>query len=364
MNTRGSSLVGLIALVAALGACNNPKADARLTGSEAVESTAQEIINGTPASAYPEAVTIDIQQGGQTVMGCSGSVIAPKVVLTAAHCVADGDGWNIKAPYANGQTAHGSSSATFDWTQTNDQVSPDENDIGLVFLDSPITLTTYPTISSAKLPDQSDAVTVGRVKNGQLSKTALYVSPTFKVKDASNFYNFKNDYQAPMSIEHGDSGGPTYSGSSHTIIAVNSSGDDTTMLLARVDTVAKWIADNIAAHGGGGSTDPGQGGSDPGQGGSDPGQGGSDPGQGGSDPGQGGSDPGQGGSDPGQGGSDPGEGGSDPGGCPGGQWPHGPGCGPNGPGGGPGGPGNGPGGPGGPGQHCVFIPWMWSWYCW
>jgi len=319
MTTRGFSLVGLATLVAAMGGCSSGASatDPGAPSNEAVNTGREPIIGGTPATGFPEAVLVDIQQNGQTTMGCSGTVIAPNVVLTAGHCVADGDGWNITAPYASGQTAHGSSSATFDWTQTDDDVSPDEHDVGLVFLDAPISLATYPTIATAGLADGAQIVTVGRVKGGQMSRTALYQSPGSKVKSGTPSYGFKFDYAAPIVIEHGDSGGASYSVNTHMIVAVNSTGDTKTMLIARVDLVSSWIAQQIASH-----ADGGQGG------------------------GQGGGGEGGGG----QGGG--GEGGGPGGGGQGGDGPGG--------GGGPGGPhGGGP-----PGQNCVYNPWRGTYYCW
>lgn len=349
MTTRGFSLVGLAALTAALAGCMNGAPSVEVNR-EDLGNAAQAITGGTPASGFPEAVLVDIYSNGQLSMGCSGSVIAPRVVLTAGHCVADGDEWQITAPYASGQKAHSTSSATYDWTQHNDQVSPDEHDVALIFLDSDITLTTYPTVASAPIADQSEIVTVGRVKGGQMSKTALYQSTPGKAKSAASYYGFKYDYMAPMVLEAGDSGGPAFAANTHTIVSVNSTGDQTYEIVARVDLLSDWIKQQIASHGG--DPNSGQGGSDPGSGQGGAGQGGG--GQGGA--GQGGG--GAGGSDPG------GEGGGDPwgqGGGPGG-WP---------PGGGPGGgwpPGGGPGGwpPGGPGQghHCIFIPWRWQYYCW
>jgi V8-like Glu-specific endopeptidase len=269
MKTRGILLTTLTTFVAALGCSDvGQLADS----AEAVGAAGQPILEGTPATEFPEAVLVNIQRFGQTIMGCSGTVIAPSVVLTAGHCVADGNGWEITAPYASGQKSHGSSKAVYDWTQSNDQVSPDQHDVGLVFLDSPISLSSYPTIAGEPLADQAEVITLGRVKTGQLSKLAMYRSKPVKVTSGDS-YGFEFDYAATIVIEHGDSGGPSFSMGTHTIVSVNSTGDDTTMLNARVDLLKDWIAKQIEQHGGG-STGGGEGGATAGggEGGGGPGE--------------------------------------------------------------------------------------------
>lgn len=63
------------------------------------EPTSAPIIGGTTASAYPEAVLLDMYKAGASYpsMICSASVIAPRVVLTAGHCVGFGRGWRDHA---------------------------------------------------------------------------------------------------------------------------------------------------------------------------------------------------------------------------------------------------------------------------
>ena len=95
-------------------------------GSDATPSSrsGDAIIGGTVASAYPEAVLIDMSKGGQIFAACSGSLIAPRVVLTAGHCVIGVDGWQITAPYAGGQTAGSSSAKALDYTSTQHRPYP------------------------------------------------------------------------------------------------------------------------------------------------------------------------------------------------------------------------------------------------
>lgn len=64
------------------------------------EVVAQPIVGGMPATTYAEAALINAPG-----FICSGSVIAPKVVLTAGHCVTDASSFDIVAPFANRQKA-------------------------------------------------------------------------------------------------------------------------------------------------------------------------------------------------------------------------------------------------------------------
>ena len=198
------------------------------------------IVGGTPAIHYPEAVLVDLLQNGQVVAACSGTLIAPNVVLTAGHCVHGFDGWQVIAPYASGQTAQSSKGQTHDWTDDSGVVNPSMHDLGLVFLSSPITIASYPLLATAPLVDGSQVINIGRIDNGQFSTTDLYQSKPISVTNAAS-EGFPYDYIANDVIEPGDSGGPDMAVGTHTIVAVNSGAGGGTEVLARVDLLVPWI---------------------------------------------------------------------------------------------------------------------------
>lgn len=235
------------------------------------------IIGGKPATAYKEAVLVDMYQGGQMAAACSGALIAPNVVLTAGHCVHGFDGWKITAPFAGNQTAESSKGLTKDWTNDEEYVDPNMHDVGLIVLDSSITLAEYPAVANAPVAFGSNIVNIGRIDNGDFSDSALFVSDPHPVSDGAND-GFPYDYSADEIIQSGDSGGPVQipGSSPHTIVAVNSGAGSGSEVLARVDLVYPWIQQVVSDAGGQvNPPDPnGGGGSDPGGGGSDPGAGG------------------------------------------------------------------------------------------
>ncbi|MBI5534639.1 MAG: trypsin-like serine protease [Deltaproteobacteria bacterium] len=218
------------------------------------------IVNGSKATSHSEAVLIDMYEGGQLSSYCSGSVIAPRVVLTAGHCVHGISQWKIKAPFANGQTAQSSKGLVYDWNTDSETVDPNLHDLGLIILDTPITLSQYPTLATKAVSNGTKGIAIGRINNGSLSTTALYMSQAISLSSGQSI-GYPYDYQGSDIIQSGDSGGPVeLTGSApYTIVAVNSGGGGGAVF-ARVDLLSSWIQSTIQANGGPGSSGGGTGG--------------------------------------------------------------------------------------------------------
>jgi V8-like Glu-specific endopeptidase len=219
--------------------------------SDAGEATLP-IIGGVRATSYPEAALVDMD-GGDAF--CSGTVIAPYVALTAGHCVYGFRRWKVTTPYNGGASATSTSSAVYDYRSLSEEVEPRQHDVGLIFLSTPIRLSSYPKIAQAAVSNGTRAVDIGRIRNGRMSSTDLY-SAAITVRSAAPDYPLH--YESREVIQAGDSGGPVMlpGASPHTVIAVNSGAGDGTQVVARVDLVSRWIAQQIAAHGGTGASPP------------------------------------------------------------------------------------------------------------
>lgn len=222
------------------------------SGSAGRDSQAEDIVAGKTASKYPEAVLVDMQRSGAQAL-CSGALIAPRVVLTAGHCVHGWSAWRVEAPFAKDQSAAVTAGATYDWNVDSEVVDPSAHDVGLLFLATPISLASYPTLAKAHVPFGAKVENIGRIKNGEPSFTKLFVGREVTVADGAR-YGFPLSYASSDVIESGDSGGPVVKPATHEIVAVNSGAGNGLQVLARVDLVERWITEQIAAHGGEGPT--------------------------------------------------------------------------------------------------------------
>lgn len=224
---------------------------------EVLGQVSDAIVGGVRAPSYVEAALIDMSQSGRVVSACSGALIAPRVVLTAGHCVGGFDGFTVRLPYASNQAATAEGAAVFDYVNDSDFVNPNQHDVGLIFLSKALTVPAFPKLAEAAVADGTRLVNVGRIQNDVLSRTDLFVGAEVTASSGARF-GFPYSYVTSEIIQSGDSGGPVFvvGQSPHLIAAVNSGGGQGTQVLARVDLVSSWIRQQVQAHGGFASAAP------------------------------------------------------------------------------------------------------------
>jgi hypothetical protein len=227
-------------------------------GAHPDDAVAAPIMGGLEAWEHPEAVLVNMKQGGSYASSCSGALVAPRVVLTAGHCVHGYDGWEIVAPYAPSYTkAQADKAVVYDWTHDGAYVAAHQHDVGLVVLATPVVLDVYPVLAAQKLADGTKVRNVGRIESGQFHTKKLFVGEAVAVMDGKK-YGYPYDYATKEIIESGDSGGPVVrdGATPHEIVAVNSGAGGGIQILARVDLLHAWLGEQIAASEGGASSPP------------------------------------------------------------------------------------------------------------
>ncbi len=247
MRLGGLSFRACLVLVMS-AACSTP--DASSPASE------PEVVGGREVRDYPEVVHVSLARSAD----CTGTLIAPKVVLTAGHCVDGQRGWYVSAPLVGpGVGSDVESAAVYDYVEGCGVAC---QDVGLLFLTRPIELARYPKVSADKLRAGSRVFSVGKRIDGARGP-GVYATPKGAVEEAGGLGVPFMVFREPGVLEHGDSGGPTFlaDSSEHAIVAVNAAitRAPSRDFLQKLDVVAEWIDSEIRSRGGGSapSTEPG-----------------------------------------------------------------------------------------------------------
>lgn len=216
---------------------------------------ASAITNGTPDNnAHPNVggLVADEAYSDGTWIYCSGTLIAPKVFLTAAHCADDGARVRVTfdTAYVDGDKVY---TGTFEADPAYNQAQSDTHDIAVVILDKAvkgITPAHLPTAGSlSNLSGSQKFVSVGygayEVTNGPGGHEYLYNDVRMKATGTLNSINptwlriSMNPARDDGGTCYGDSGGPNFLGTSNVIAAITITGDAvcrSTNVTYRLDT--------------------------------------------------------------------------------------------------------------------------------
>ena len=213
------------------------------------------ITNGTAdGNAHPNVggLVADEQYDDGTWIYCSGTLIAPRIFLTAAHCADDGARVRVTfdTAYVDGDKVY---SGTFEADPAYNQAQSDTHDIAVVVLDKAvkgIAPAQLPTAGSlANLSGSQKFVSVGygayEVTNGPGGHEYLYNDVRMKATGTLNSTN-ETWLRISMNPSHddggtcyGDSGGPNFLGTSKVIASITITGDAvcrSTNVTYRLDT--------------------------------------------------------------------------------------------------------------------------------
>jgi hypothetical protein len=186
------------------------------------------IIGGTPDTVDPGVVALIVGPGS---IRCTATVIAPRVIITAAHCLLEWRSLSLTVAIGNDATVPDRTVEIVDALRHPDFTftSTLERDVGVALLAEPVTVPAWP-IRRAPIDDALIGREVRLVGYG--SSTHEEIDPNFARLEGTTIVDGYDDdaisYGAmPAATCHGDSGGPNFisDGTTEYLLAVTSSGN-------------------------------------------------------------------------------------------------------------------------------------------
>lgn len=249
MRTRSLLPVVAVACLLLLPACEKSVSTEPL----APPSGSSRITNGdVDGSAHPAVILIVMDVAGSPAFRCSGTLIAPKLVLTAGHCAGEPGEFSGMRIFTESDVQNGNNNYPFPGPNTIEAIAWHAHplfteaafflhDVGVIELSAAMTL---PASSYGQLPaaNQLDALkpnskTIFTAVGYGLQRInpAMVVAQKIRMSATPHLLQINTGFTGSSSILlsnnastggtcFGDSGGPNYQGSSNVIAGVTSFG--------------------------------------------------------------------------------------------------------------------------------------------
>lgn len=199
-------------------------------------------------TSHPEVVYVLMKGKDGWTWFCTGTLVAPRVVVTAAHCLnaAQFLSWEVFAPTLAAKPRVAASAVHMFDAAYKDVTKPD---LGIVELSADIPLTQYPELVdvSAQVDAGKDTRVMSIVRTAEKPEAPLARTATMKMTSTQT-YGYTHGFGVPLFSHGGDSGAGLFlvenGQPTHKLVAVAREPDPARKLdqLSRVETgFAAWV---------------------------------------------------------------------------------------------------------------------------